>query len=161
MATEVASPKKSGAKGLIVLVLLAAVAIGAGAALPWFLLGRHHDAGTPKKTEVAKSKLEAILFGDVVVNLGEERVNRFLRVKIMVAVEETDVKEVTELITKQKAFLKSWLIGHLSDQSSQDVSRKAGVNRLRREIREHFNASLFPNGEEPIVEILFDEFVVQ
>ena len=38
---------------------------------------------------------------------------------------------------------------------------RAGVNRLRREIREQFNAMLYPNGEEPIVEILFDEFVVQ
>ena len=114
-----------------------------------------------QKTETPKNKQEAIPFGDVVVNLGEDRLNRFLRVKIMIAVNETDVKEVTELLTKQKAFLKSWLIGYLSDQPTQEVGRKVGVNRLRREIREQFNAMLYPNGEEPIVDILFDEFVVQ
>ena len=161
MANEVATPPKSGAKGWIIWIVLALVAVGGGASLPW-AIGRHPSAATTqKKVESPKSKQEAILFGDVVVNLGEDRLNRFLRVKIMVAVGEADVKEVTELLSKQKAFLKSWLIGYLSDQSTQEVSRKVGVNRLRREIREQFNAMLFPNGEEPIVDILFDEFVVQ
>jgi flagellar protein FliL len=161
MANETAAPPKSGSKGWIVWVLLALVAVGGGASLPWTLGRRAHDNALPKKGETPKSKQEAILFGDVVVNLGEDRLNRFLRVKIMVAVEEADVKNVTELMTKQKAFLKSWLIGYLSDQAVQEVSRKVGVNRLRREIREQFNAMLYPNGEEPIVDILFDEFVVQ
>ena len=35
------------------------------------------------------------------------------------------------------------------------------MNRIRREIRDQFNAMLYPNGEEKIIEILFDEFVVQ
>src|SRR5205807_3585286 len=100
-------------------------------------------------------------FGDVVVNLGEDRLNRYLRVKIMVAVEEVDTKEITELVTTQKAFLKSWLIGYLSDQSTQEITRKVGVNRIRREIRNQFNAMLFPDGEEKIIDILFDEFVLQ
>jgi flagellar basal body-associated protein FliL len=49
----------------------------------------------------------------------------------------------------------------LSDQSLQEVSGKAGVNRVRREIREQFNAMLWPDGSEYIQDILFDEFVVQ
>jgi flagellar protein FliL len=161
MANEVAAPPKSGGRGWIVWILIVLAAVGAGASLPW-ALGRHpNDAATHKKTEAPKTKLEAIPFGDVVVNLGENQLNRFLRAKILVAVAEPDVKEVTELLTKQKAFLKSWLIGYLSDQTTQEVSRRVGVNRLRREIREEFNAKLFPNGEETIVDILFDEFVVQ
>jgi flagellar protein FliL len=161
MADEVAAPPKGRSKGVFVWVLLALIAIGGGASLPWVLARRPHDLGSQKKAETPKNKQEAIPFGDVVVNLGENNLNRFLRVKIMIAVEEGDVKEVTELLTKQKAFLKSWLIGYLSDQSTQEVSRKVGVNRLRREIREQFNAMLYSNGEEPIVDILFDEFVVQ
>lgn len=161
MSNETATPPKSGSKAWIIWLVLAVVAVGGGASLPWIFGRRTNDTASPKKAEAPKNTQEAIPFGDIVVNLGEDKLNRFLRAKIMVAVEENDVKEVTELLTKQKAFLKSWLIGYLSDQSTQEVSRKAGVNRLRREIREQFNAMLFPNGEEPIVDILFDEFVVQ
>lgn len=161
MTNETATPPpKAAGKGWIIWVLLAVLAAAGGASLPW-VFNRRTGETAPKKPENAKITQEAILFGDIVVNLGEDRLNRFLRAKIMVAVEEKDVKEVTEVMTKQKAFLKSWLIGYLSDQSTSEVSRKAGVNRLRREIREQFNAMLYPNGEEPIVDILFDEFVVQ
>ena len=79
----------------------------------------------------------------------------------VIAVEEGDLPELTELLSKQKAFLKSWLICYLADQSSQEVTRRAGVNRIRREICDQFNLMLFPNSEGKIVDILFDMFVVQ
>ena len=162
MAEEVAAPpKKSGKKGLIVGLLLAVVAVGSGASLPWIMGGHPHSPADKKKPKPPESKQAAIPFGDVVVNLGEDRLNRFLRVKIMCAIDEADTKEITELLTTQKAFLKSWLIGYLSDQSPQEVTRKVGVNRIRREIRDQFNAMLCPAGEEKIIDILFDEFVVQ
>jgi flagellar protein FliL len=162
MANETAAPPKSGKKGMIIWIVLALAAVGGGGALPWVLGGRSsHDAHAPKKIENHKIKQEAILFGDVVVNLGEDRLNRYLRAKIMVAVDEADKKEIEELLKTQKPFLKSWLISYLSDQSTQEVTRKVGVNRLRREIRDHFNAMLYPNGEERIIDVLFDEFAVQ
>src|SRR5437870_1468237 len=132
---ETAAPPKKGKKGLIIFVLLAVFALAGGASVPWLLGNSARENHTKKKSEPPKSKLTAIPFDNVVVNIGDERLNRFLRVKLMVAVEEADVREVTELITKQKAFLKSWLIGYLADQSIQDVNRKVGVNRVRREIR--------------------------
>ncbi len=163
MAEEVAAPpKKSGKKGLMLGLLLAVCAVGGGASLPWIMGGHPHRAPADKKKgEGPKSKQAAVPFGDVVVNLGEDRLNRFLRVKIMCAIDEAETKEITELLTTQKAFLKSWLISYLSDQSTQDVTRKVGVNKIRREIRDQFNAMLFPDGEEKIIDILFDEFVVQ
>ena len=161
MANEVAAPPKSGSRGLIVWVLLAVVAIGGGAAVPFFFLGGSNDAHAAKKTEQPKNKLDAIPFETVIVNLGEDRLGRFLHVKLVVAVEEADVPEITELLAKRKAFLKNWLIAYLSDQTSQEASRRVGVNRIGREIRDQFNAMLFPNGEEKIVDILFDEFLVQ
>jgi flagellar basal body-associated protein FliL len=118
-------------------------------------------AANGKQADTPLRKTAAIPFGDVVVNLEGRGVNRYLRVKILVAVEESDTKEVGDLLTKEKAFLKNWLIAYLSSQSYQDVGRKLGVNRIRREICDEFNARLYPNGEEKVVEILFDEFVVQ
>jgi flagellar protein FliL len=162
MANEPAAPPKSGRKMLIVWALFALVAIGAGAALPWaFGTPIKEMFAPPKKAEATKNQHAAIPFDDVIVNLGEEKMNRYLRVKLMIAVEESDVREVTELVTKQKAFLKSWLICYLSDQSSQEVTRRAGVNRVRREICDQFNLMLYPNSEGKIVDILFDMFVVQ
>jgi len=162
MANETAGPPKAGNKSMLIWVLLAVVAIAAGAALPWVFGSQIKDAlSQPKKAETPKNRHAAIPFDDVVVNLGEEKLNRYLRVKLMIAVEESEAHEVTELVTKQKAFLKSWLICHLSDQSSQEVTRRASVNRLRREICDHFNEMLYPHGEGKIVDILFDMFVVQ
>jgi flagellar FliL protein len=162
MANEVAAPPKSGKRGLLLWVLLALVAVGGGASLPWIMGGHRHDTHADKKKgETPKNKQAAIAFGDVVVNLAEDRLSRFLRVKIMVAVDEADTKEITDLLTTQKAFLKSWLIGYLSDQSTQEITRKVGLNRVRREIRDQFNARLYPDGEEKIIDILFDEFMVQ
>src|SRR5438445_135425 len=114
MANEVAAPPKSGKRGLILWMLVALAAVGGGASLPWIMGGHRYDAHTDKKKgEAPKTKQAAIPFGDVVVNLGEDRLSRFLRVKIMVAIDEADTKEVTDLLTTQKAFLKSWLIGYL------------------------------------------------
>lgn len=160
MATETTPTPKKGNKTLIIGLLLVVFAIAAGASVPWILGGTLRGGHTPKKAEPPKNKHAVIPFGDVVVNIGEDRLSRHLRVKLLIAVEEADLTEVTDHVNKQKAFLKSWLIGYLSDQTYQDVTRKVGVNRIRREIREQFNAMLYPNGEEKIVEILFDEFVV-
>ena len=161
MDNKVAAPPKSGKKGLMVWMILAVMAAAGGASVPWIVRGKPHDDHGTKKNQTSKHKTAAIPFGEVVVNLGEERLNRYLRVKLLVAADDADAKEVGELVTKQKAFLKDWLIGYLFSQSSQDVGRKLGVNRIRREVRDQFNAMLYPNGEEKVVDILFDEFVVQ
>jgi len=161
MANETAAPPKSGKKGLIIWILLALFAVGAGAATPWIIGAQRQESATPKKAEHPKNTPIAIPFDDVTVNLGEDKLNRYLRVKVMVAVDEPDTREVTELLVKQKPFLKSWMIGYLSDQTSQEVRLKSNVNRIRREIRDQFNAMLYPNGEEKVVDILFDMFVVQ
>jgi len=160
MASETAAPAKGGTRNMLVLGLVALVAAGAGAAVPWVLLA---PKDSHKKVEPQKAPPKPVIvpFGEVVVNLGEERLTRYLRVKVVLVVEEAQNKEVSEQILKEKAFLKNWLIGYLSDQSIQEVSRAAGVNRVRREIRDQFNAMLFPDGAERIQDVLFDEFVVQ
>ncbi|MBI3408755.1 MAG: flagellar basal body-associated FliL family protein [Planctomycetes bacterium] len=154
-----APPKKKG--NMLVICVVALVALGAGFATPMFL---HLDSPSTKQhpvKEKAHAKPVTIPFGDVVVNLGEERLTRYLRVKIILVVDGENEKSVTEHINKQKAYLKSWLISYLADLSIQEVSRATGVNRLKREIRERFNELLSPEGQEIVLEVLFDEFVVQ
>jgi flagellar basal body-associated protein FliL len=159
MANEVATPPKNGKSGLLIWGLVAGLAVCGGAAAPWLYFSPGHTE--KKNPDPHDSRPSVVPFGDVVVNLDQERLTRYLRVKVLLVVEENDVKEVTDLLQKQKAFLKSWLIGYLSDQSLQDVGRNVGLNRIRREIRDEFNRMLCPDNTEKIYDILFDEFVVQ
>ena len=62
---------------------------------------RHDGHAVKKKGESPKRQQIAIPFGDVVVNLGEDRLNRFLRLKMMLAVDEAENKEITELFNRR------------------------------------------------------------
>lgn len=155
-AENEAPPKKKG--GLIVLAIVGLVAAAAGFAVPRLLPSDGSHSATPE-TKAVKPAL--VPFGEVVVSLGEERLTRYLRTKIILVVEGSKEKDIKEHLEKQKPYLKSWLIGYLSDLTLGEVSRLAGVNRLRREIRDQFNAMLWPDGQELVLDVLFDEFVVQ
>jgi flagellar protein FliL len=158
-AADVTTPRKGGMVGWLVLIFAALLAIAAGFSVPLYLIPAPQKKAAPA---VPEPKRPALLpFGEVVVNLGEERLTRYLRAKLLIVVDESQQKSVKELVEKQKPFMKSWLISYLSDQSLQEVSGAAGVNRIRREVRDRFNTMLFPDNSDGIQDILFDEFVVQ
>jgi flagellar protein FliL len=105
---------------------------------------------------------EEIPFGEVVVNLQEERMNRYLRVKIAVAADPASRQDVADGLTRKRAELKTWLIGYLADQSLADVAGGRNFNRLRAVVGEEFGRRLFPDRRpNPIREVLFEEYVVQ
>jgi flagellar protein FliL len=146
---------------LLIFGVIAVLAGGGGFVVPFLmvqggfnLLGQ--SGGDPKTGKPA-----FVPVGDVIVNLQEERLTRYLRVKLILVVDSSQEKEIGELFLKNKAILKNWLISHLSDKSLAEVSGATGVNRLRREIQDQFNAFLFPDGSEKIRDVLFEEFVVQ
>ena len=155
-------PKKKKGKSLMIMILLAVFAIGSGISVPWLIGGQKDNGETAKKkADPKKSKLDAIAFGDIAVNVSGDQKARYMRMKLMVAVELADVRELTDLITKQKPFLKNWLISYMQEQHYSELIGKAAVNRIRREIRDRFNMMLFPDGDEKIVDILIDEYMVQ
>jgi flagellar FliL protein len=158
-----APPKKKGKKLLFLIV--AVVFGGAGAAVPMFvnvpaLLAKPKTDKTKAHSEAA-GKTAIIPFGDVVVNLVDPRMQRYLRVKVAVLVDEESEEEVTELLTKHKAAVKSKMIGHLAGKDVKDVSGTVGVNRLQRELLERFEDVLFPEGHSKIRSVLFEEYVIQ
>ena len=153
-------PPNGKLTGLLIFGVIALLAGGSGFVVPFlvvqggFISGGH---GVEAKT----GKPAFVPVGDVIVNLSEERLTRYLRVKLILVVDSSQEKEIGELFLKNKAILKNWLISHLSDKSLAEVSGATGVNRLRREIQDQFNAFLFPDGSEKILDVLFEEFVVQ
>jgi flagellar protein FliL len=141
----------------IILIVIVLCSLGAGMLAPRFLAGPLFG-GDGSKKEANKAKVP---FGEVVVNLNEERLTRYLRVKIMLIVDGNREKELTDRITNNKAFLRNWLISYLMNKSLKEVTGTTAANKLRREIMEQFNELLDKSGPESIQEVLFEEFVVQ
>ena len=117
-------------------------------------------AATAAETEIP---LFVYSFGDVVANLNEDRMNRYLRLGISLMIEGTPKyeKEFITKMEKEKSVLTSWLFTYLADLGMDDVRGAAGQNRLRREIRNAFNETLFPDGQDRIHDVLFEEFSIQ
>lgn len=166
MANESApAPKKGGTRmTLILAAVFGLLALAAGGALPYFLL--HPPSKDAAKTDDghghdANAKHAYVSFGEVVVNLNEDRLTRYLKVKILLVTDSNNEKALAELVQKRKPVLKNWLIAHLSDKSLQEVSGASGVNKLRREIWHQFNMELYSDGSEKILDVFFEEFVVQ
>jgi flagellar protein FliL len=160
-----AAPKSKGKMmTLVMLGVIGLMSVAGGLAAP-MLLGMVNpsskEAGEKEGGNSPGAKTAFVPFGDVVVNLAEKELTRYLRAKLMLVVDVKDEKTITELLAKNKAILKNWLISYLSDRSLGEVSGAAGVNRLRREIEDQFNNLLFPDGTRKIKDVLFEEFVVQ
>ena len=162
MANPPAGNAPRGKKKLWIIVCL--VGVLGGALVPSFvgapsLFGKSKPEAKPKGHGAAKTA--AVPFGEAVVNLADERSMRYLRVKIILEVDAEAEKTATEHLNKTKAPLKSWLISHLAGKSLLDVRGTVGVKRLQREILERFDEVLYPEGDGPLRNILFEEFVVQ
>lgn len=139
---------------------------GGGAAIPFLF-----PAGAPLKGNVEETEpsyeLPAVEdttfvpFEEVVVNLDDGRMTRFLRVGVTLQVAKDKEAEITALLETKKPVLKNWLLSQISEKTLEDIRGPAGQNRLRREIRDQFNMVLFPDGFDRIYDVLFDEFGVQ
>lgn len=166
MTTEATTaPAKGGKMMLILLAVCGVLALAAGGAVPYFLMHEpsHKDAAKDEgHHHGASDKRAYVPFGDpVVVNLNEDRLTRYLKLKLLLVVDADEEKTVTELIQKKKPALKNWLIANLSDKSLTEVMGAAGLNKMRREIEHQFNSELYPDGSEKVKDIFFEEFVVQ
>lgn len=166
---EDAATKKGGSPIPYLVVGMLGVALGI--AVP-FLLPDSKGEAPPKDDadplpeytrEVPEEKAAYIPFSDdsIVVNINDERMTRFLSINFSLKVSQEDETEVDTLVKDKKTPLKSWLITHLAQYSLEDIRGPAGQNRVRREIRDHFNSFLFPEKGDKIFEVPFTEFAVQ
>lgn len=166
-----AAPPKRSRKGLIVMAFLGLVSAAAGFAVPQLLGGSSHKASSheshdahdaaPAKSEHASVGLSYVPFGEVVANLDDNRMMRYVRAKFSLSVAEKDAKTIEHTIEENKTVLKNWLIGYLQNKQIEEVRGTDGFNRIRREILDRFNEMLYPGGEGKLKEVLFEEFNVQ
>ena len=152
--------------GLMTLVVVAGIAMLAGTALPMGLRMLMPEVEPePGPEQAAHQALDEdpafIPFGEVVVNIDDGRLNRYLRLNLTLQVHVDHVEEVTTRMESRRILLKNWLLSHLSDKDMEEIRGAVGQNRLRREIRDEFNTVLFPDGFDRIHDVLFEEFNVQ
>jgi flagellar basal body-associated protein FliL len=187
--TEAGAAAPAAKGGIVPWIVVGVVASGIGAAVPFGMSmlsgstsshaaeGEHgtsapesashgggHGSGhgaSATATTPGSSPMVFIQYGEVTVNLDEQRMNRYLRIKIVLHVRRTDESIVKTAISEKELLLRSWLVSHLSDKELDEIRGKAGQNMLRREIRDQFNATLFPDHYERIYDVLFQEFNVQ
>lgn len=140
-------------------VLVPLVAGAAGAAVPVLLT----LSQSPTTAESAAQPVETSIvpFGELVANLSEGRMNRYLRLKFSLLVLKPAEKECSQRLQVEGPRLRNWLLSHLSDKSLEEIRGKAGQNQLRREILERFNQVLEDQSRELVLDILFEEFNVQ
>lgn len=156
--------KKGGILPLIFNFLFIAVAVSAGFFTPVLLSSCATDETGEKQTKVIPREdieIEYIEFGKVTANLDEPNLTRYLKVNLSLEVAKEDKTEVAKLVTEKKNLLQDWLNSFLASQSMSSIRGRAGHNRLRREIRDHFNTTLFLDGVERVQGVLFLEFNVQ
>jgi flagellar basal body-associated protein FliL len=120
----------------------------------------HGDAKSAKEKPVVEGPC-FVPFGRMVVNLNDPTLTRYLSVEVTLQAEGRDEEEVKEALESRKPILQTWLTSHLADKTLEDIRGKVGINRLRREMQDNFNALLFTDGRERIQDILFEEFHVQ
>lgn len=155
-----------GGPGLFAWAALAVIAAGLGFAAPFVLPLVNQDssgdaaASGPPSAGIPQ-EVAFVPFGEVIVNLDEGRLNRYLRLSISLQVEKASEEQVTKLLEQRQAVLRNWLLSHVSDKTMDEIRGAAGQNRLRREIQDQFNTVLFPDGYDRIYDVLFEEFNVQ
>jgi flagellar FliL protein len=143
---------------------------GHGAAIDSGSHGGTSSSGSQKIKAFTMPKQEDTIFlpfgepgkdQSVVVNLDEGRMSRYLRIAISLQIAKSQEETFKKLIDEKKIVLRNWLLSKISDLNLDDIRGAAGQNRLRREIREQFNAVLCPDGYDQIYDVLFEEFNVQ
>ena len=156
-----APPRKGGAMliGTVALVMGAA-----GFSVPYLvpsLVGATTEEESKYPIPHQEEEQAFISFGEVVVNLDEARLNRYLRTSITLQVDKSKQLEIEKLIEDRKASLKNWLLGYLADKDMDQIRGAAGQNRIRRQIQDHLNTVLFDDGYDRIHDVLFEEFNIQ
>ena len=100
-------------------------------------------------------------FGEVVANLDEGQLSRYLRIKLTLQLDGDKQDDLVKKIEEQKAVLRSWLNSYLSGKQMVDVRGAQGQNALRREIQNKFNTLVATDGFEDVQDVLFEEFTIQ
>lgn len=149
---------KKGKKGLIIGILVAIIAIGAGAGGTWYFMKMNGDASE----EPAPPKPKPTKFMDLelfTVNLNAEEGGQYLQVGLTIKINETPVEQE---IGKQMPDIRNRILMLLSSKKSSEVNSIVGKQQLSQQIVEEIKQSVKTEEfQSDILEVLFTSFVIQ
>ena len=153
MEAPVAAEGKKGKKGLIITILVAMIAIGAGAGGTWYYMktsGGEEEPAKPKPTAFADLEV-------FTVNLDED--GHYLQVGLTVKIRETPVAAE---IKKQMPEIRNRILMVLSSKKPAQISNTVGKQQLSQEILNEIKQSLSSEEfQEDVLDVLFTSFVIQ
>ena len=158
MSEAAVAEKKSGAKGIIIMSLVAVIAIGAGAGGAWFFMqGQQEDEyepARPKKIPTAFKELDVFT-----VNLQPEERSQYLQLGLTVKIRDTNVAEE---IDHKMPEIRNRILLLLTSKTANDISTLIGKQLLSSELAEEIRKSMDSEIlREEILEVLFTSFVIQ
>ena len=156
--SDTSAEKKNGKKGMIIMILVAILAIGAGAGGAWFFMqGQQEDEfepARPKKIPTAFKELDIFT-----VNLQPEEKGQYLQLGLTVKIRDTDVAlEIDRLMPD----IRNRILLLLTSKTANDLSTLVGKQQLGTELTEEIRKSLDSEiFREEVMEVLFTSFVIQ
>ncbi|MBS0299004.1 MAG: flagellar basal body-associated protein FliL [Proteobacteria bacterium] len=158
MEAPAAAEGKKGKKGLIIAILVAIIAIGAGAGGTWYFM----KTSGGEESEPAQPKPKPTKFVDLdifTVNLQPEENNQYLQVGLTIKARET---EVIQEITKQMPDIRNRILMLLSSKKAVEIAGIQGKQLLSQQIVDEIRQSLGSEElQDDIREVLFTSFVIQ
>jgi len=151
--------KKGSKKWLVILVVAVVAAIAATAAASYFFFGRQNpSASHASKSQASKEEKanQTAEIGDLVVNLSDPSVSRYLRVKIVVDFKED--KKLDEEIKQKVYVIKDALIDLLRRETSENIQNPENCEAIKKQILDKINGQL-SSGQ--IEHVYFSDFLVQ
>jgi len=155
---------KGGKKKLIIIVgLLLVILAGGGAAYKFLVLDKkaEEEKNKPNTEQIEKEVKDienlGIMFevGTFVVNLADKDADRYLKVTVVLEIENDQVKQEVE---KRLPQIKDAITTLLFTKTSRELKTIDGIENLKEEIIKRVNA-LLPLGG--VKNVYFTDFVIQ
>ena len=154
---------KGGKKKLILIAVIALLLIGGGgAAYKFLVLDKKAEEEKQPNTEQIEKEVKnienlGIMFevGTFVVNLADKDADRYLKVTVVLEIENEQVKQEVE---KRLPQIKDAITTLLFTKTSKELKTIDGIEKLKEEIIKRVNA-LLPLGG--VKNVYFTDFVIQ
>ncbi|WP_456401281.1 flagellar basal body-associated FliL family protein [Persephonella sp.] len=156
--------KKGGKKKLLIIIVLLLVILagGGGAAYKFLVLDKKEEEKEENKAEKIQEEIKdienlGIMFevGTFIVNLSDKDADRFLKVTIILEIENEQVKMEVE---KRLPQIKDAITTLLFTKTSRELKTAEGIELLKEEIIKRVNAILPLGG---VKNVYFTDFVIQ
>ncbi len=162
--TKEQEQQKGGKKKLIIILVLALLLLGGGgaAAYKFLVLDKQQEQKKEKKAEKIVDEIKNIEdigvqfdVGTFIVNLQDRDADRYLKITIVLDVQDDKIKAELE---KRLPQVKDAITTLLFTKTSNDLRTPEGIEELKEEILKRVNAILPIGG---VKNVYFTDFVIQ